>query len=90
VIELVGLAAFLKIVERTEADRLLRRLPSGVGGEQDHLGVGRLGFHRPQHVEPIPVRHPKVGDDDIEHVFADALRAGGDTVGLDHAVAALA
>ena len=88
--QLVRLLAFLEVVERAEPDRLLGRLPSGVRGEQDDLGLGGVGLDRAEHVEPVAVRHPEIGDDQIEDLIAEALHGGGDALGLEHAVAPLA
>src|SRR5256885_5468820 len=55
--QLVRLLAFLEVVERAEPDRLLGRLPSGVRGEQDDLGLGGVGLDRAEHVEPRSEEH---------------------------------
>ena len=89
-IELFRLLALLEVVQRAEADRLLGRLPLRVGGQQDHLGRGSMRLGRPQHVEAIAVRHPEIGDDEVEDLPGQELGRGGDAIGLDHVVAPLA
>ena len=89
-VELVRLLALLEVVEGAEADRLLGRLPLGVGGEEDHLGRGGVSLGRPQHVEPVAVRHSQIRDDEVEHFLGEELRGRGDAVGFEHAVASLA
>ncbi len=90
VIELVWLLAFLEVVQRPEADGLLGGFPLGVGGEQDHFGRRGMGLGRPQHVQAVAVRHAEIGDDEVEDFLREALGRGGDAVGLQDAMAALA
>ncbi len=86
VIELVRLLALLEVVEGAEADRFLGRLPLRVRGEQDHLGRSRVVLRGAEHVQAVSVRHPQIGDDQVEHFLGQVLRRGGDAVGLDDVV----
>ena len=89
-IELVRLLTLLEVVERPEPDRLLGGFPLRVGGEQDHLGGGRMRLGGAEHVETVAVRHAQVGDDEVEDLLRQTLGRRGDAVGFQHAVAALA
>ncbi len=87
--EPVGLLPLLEVVEGAEAHRFLGRLPTGVGGQQDHVRVRAPGLRGLQDVEPEPVGHPEVGDDDVERIGAERARRGRHRVGLADQMAAV-
>ncbi len=87
--QLVGLPAFLEVVDGPELDRFLGRLPAGVRGEEDDVGVRAVGPGGPEDVQPVAVRHAEIRHDDLEGLIGEGLDRDPDPLGLRHSVAAL-
>jgi hypothetical protein len=75
--QFVGLAPLLEVVAGTELDGFLGRLPAGVRGEQDHVGVGAVRPRGPEDVEAVAVRHAEIRHDHVERVVRERLEGGG-------------
>ncbi len=66
----------MQVVRRSLLERLHGRLDVAVRRNQDHLGVGLLLLGLAEDRHSVEVAHPQIGDDEVELVLVDLLRAG--------------
>ena len=88
-VDFVELERLGDVVVGAELHRLHRGLGRGHRGHHDHRGVGRLFLSRAQDLEPVDLRHAKVGDDRVERIAADRLDRGRSPLGEGDVVAGL-
>jgi hypothetical protein len=65
-----------QVVLRTQAERLDHRLDRGVGGHQQHHGLGVQLADGLEHRQPAGAGHPEVTQDHIDIDFREAPERG--------------
>src|SRR5574341_1158935 len=75
-----------QVIEGPVFDGLYGAFDLGVGGDDDHAGLGSKGLRFPEDHEPVMMRKPEIGDDEVEAPLFDGAHALGPVFAQGHGV----